>query len=126
MINSLHEFELAKAQIEHKEPIIVEFLSLQYTKLQMMEPYYNFFTKLCAVNKFEKLEMDTDSLWIQNLQYQRKQKEEAKSDEEQTVKEEQVLPLVILVNHVEIILHSFFPNDEVYINNQQIYNSNQL
>ena len=62
--NSLYEVELAKAQIEHKEPIIVGFLILQYAKLQMLELYYNFFTRFCDVNKFEELEMDTDSLYL--------------------------------------------------------------
>ena len=37
--NSLYEVELAKAQIEHKEPIIVGFFNLQYAKLRMLEPY---------------------------------------------------------------------------------------
>ena len=35
-------------------------------------------------------------------------------------------PLVPLVAHVIKILHSVFPNVEVYINNQQIYDSNRL
>ena len=64
MNNSLFEVELAKAQIEHKEPIIVGFFILQYAKLQMLELYYNFFTRFCNVNKFEELEMDTDSLYL--------------------------------------------------------------
>ena len=62
--NSLYEVELAKANIEHKEPIIVGFLILQYAKLRLLELYYNFFTKFCDVNKFEGLEMDTDSLYL--------------------------------------------------------------
>ena len=62
--NSLYEVELAKAQIEHKEPIIVEFFILQYAKLRMLELYYNFFTRFCDVNKFEELEMDTNSLYL--------------------------------------------------------------
>ena len=33
---------------------------------------------------------------------------------------------VRLVTHVNNILHSIFSNVEVYINNQQIYNSNEL
>ena len=44
MNNSLYEVELAKAEIEHKEPILVGFLILQYAKLRMLELYYNFFT----------------------------------------------------------------------------------
>ena len=62
--NSLYEVELAKAQIEHRQPIIVGFFILQYAKLRMLELYYNFFTSFCDVNKFEELEMDTDSLYL--------------------------------------------------------------
>ena len=58
--NSLYEVGLAKAQIEHKEPIIVGFFTLQYAKLRMLELYYNCFTRFCDVNKFEELELDTD------------------------------------------------------------------
>ena len=61
---SLYEVELAKAQIEHKEPIVVGFFILQYAKPRMLELYYNFFAKFCDVNKFEALEMDTDSLYL--------------------------------------------------------------
>ena len=62
--NSLYEVELAKAQIEHREPIIVSFFILQYAKLRKLELYYNFFTRFCDVNKFEELEVDTDSLYL--------------------------------------------------------------
>ena len=61
--NSLYEVELAKAQIEHKEPIIVVFFILQYAKLRILELHYIFFTRFCVVNKFEELEMDTDSVY---------------------------------------------------------------
>ena len=57
----MYEVELAKARIEHKEQIIVGFFFLQYAKLQMLELYYNFFTRFRDVNKFQELEMDTDS-----------------------------------------------------------------
>ena len=40
--------ELVKSTIQHREPIIV----------------VNFFDKFCDVNKFEELEMDTDSLYL--------------------------------------------------------------
>ena len=62
--NSLYEVELAKAQIEHKEPIIVAFFIPQYAKLRMLELYYNFFTRFCDVNKFQELEVDADSLYL--------------------------------------------------------------
>ena len=62
--NSLFEVELVKAQIEHKEPTIVWFFILQYATLRKLELYYNFCTRFCDVNKFEELEMDTDSLYL--------------------------------------------------------------
>ena len=62
--NSLFEVELAKAQIEHKESIIVGFFILEYAKPRMLELYCNFFTRFCDVNRFEELEMDTDSLYL--------------------------------------------------------------
>ena len=55
---------MAKAEIEHREPIIVGFFILQYAKFRMLELYYNFFERFCDVNKFEELEMDTDSLYL--------------------------------------------------------------
>ena len=60
----LYEVELLKSTIEHREPIIVGFFILQYAKLRMLELYYNFFHKYCDENKFEELEMDTDSLYL--------------------------------------------------------------
>ena len=62
--SSLYEVELAKALIEHKEPVIVGFSILQHAKMQMLELYYNFFTRFCDVNKFEELELDTDYLYL--------------------------------------------------------------
>ena len=37
---------------------------LQYAKLRMLELYYNFFKKFCDIDKYEELEMDTDSLFL--------------------------------------------------------------
>ena len=62
--DQLYEVEMAKAEIEHREPIIVGFFILQYAKLRMLEIYYNFFESFCDVNKFDELEMDTDSLHL--------------------------------------------------------------
>ena len=50
-------------------------------------------------------------------------KEEAKAEEEETAEEGAPVPLV---THIINILHPIFSNVEVYINNQQIYNSNGL
>ena len=60
----LYEVELTRAEIEHREPIIVGFFTLQYAKLRMLELCYNFFERFCGVNKCEELEMDTDSLYL--------------------------------------------------------------
>ena len=60
----MYEKELVNSTIEHCEPIIVGFFRLQYAKLKMLELYYNFFDNFCDVNKFEELEMDTDSLYL--------------------------------------------------------------
>ena len=49
-------------------------------------------------------------------------KEEAKAEEEETAEDDPVP----LVTHVSNIFQSIFTNVEVYINNQQIYNSNGL
>ena len=38
----LFEVELATADIEHRDPIIVGFFILQYAKLRMLELYYKF------------------------------------------------------------------------------------
>ena len=62
--DQLYEVELTKAEIEHREPIILGFFIHQYAKLRMLELYYNFFDRFCDVNKFEELEMDTDSLYL--------------------------------------------------------------
>ena len=59
-----YEVEFVKSEIEHREPIIVGFFILQYAKLRMLELYYNFFQKFCDTEKYEDLEMDTDSLYL--------------------------------------------------------------
>ena len=62
--DQLYEVEMVKSKIEHREPIIVGFFILQYAKLRMLELYYNFFKQYCDSDKFEELEMDTDSLYL--------------------------------------------------------------
>ena len=62
--DQLYEVELAKAEVEHSKPIIVGFFILQYSKLTMLELYYNFCERFCEVNKTEELEVDTDSLYL--------------------------------------------------------------
>ena len=55
-------------------------------------------------------------------QVKKEHKEEAKADEETTEEDAPVPP----ITHVNNILHPISSNVEVYINNQQIYNSNGL
>ena len=62
--HQLFEVECAKAEIEHRDSIIVGFFILQYANLRMLELYYNFFERFFDGNKFEEIEMDTDSLYL--------------------------------------------------------------
>ena len=64
IIDQLYEVELAKAEVEQKELIIVGFIILQYAKFRLLELYYKFFERFCDVDKFEELEIDTDSLYL--------------------------------------------------------------
>ena len=64
MKHQFYEIELAKAEVEHKDPDVVGFFILQYANLRMLDFYYNFFDKFCDISKFEELEMDTDSLYF--------------------------------------------------------------
>ena len=60
--DQLYEVKLVKPEIEHREPITVEFFTSQYAKLRKLELYYNFFKNFCDTGKYEGLEMNTDSL----------------------------------------------------------------
>ena len=62
--DQLYEVELAKAEIEHRESILVGFLIHQYAELRMLELYYIFFERFCDVNNFAEMEMDTDSSYL--------------------------------------------------------------
>ena len=58
-----------------------------------------------------------------STEVKKKEHEEEAKDEEGETSEEPPVPLVTLVNNK---LHSIFSNVEVYISNQQVYNSNGL
>ena len=64
IIDQRYEVELVKSKIEHWEPIIGGFFILQYAKLRMLQLYYSFLKKFCDTDKYEELEMDTDSLYL--------------------------------------------------------------
>ena len=62
--DQLNEVEHVKSEIEHREPIIVRFFTLNCANLRRLELYYNFFKKFCVADKYEELEKDTDSLYL--------------------------------------------------------------
>ena len=62
--DQLYEVELVKSEFELREPILVGFFILQYAKLRMLELYYKFLKTFCDTDKYEELEMDTDSLYL--------------------------------------------------------------
>ena len=68
----MYEVELVKSEFEHREPIIQGLFILQYAKLRMLELCYNFFKTFCDTDKYEELEMGTDSFYLalskQNLE----------------------------------------------------------
>ena len=44
--DQVYEVEMVDFEFEHEEPFLVGFFILQYSKLRMLELYYNFLTKL--------------------------------------------------------------------------------
>ena len=62
--NYLNEIQLAKAQIEQKEPIYVGFFIPRYAILRMLELQYIFCAKIGDVNKLEELETDTEYVYL--------------------------------------------------------------
>ena len=67
--DQLYEVELAKSEIEQKEPITTGFFILQYAKLGNLGRFYDFFDMYCDVTKFEELEVDTDSLYLESSEH---------------------------------------------------------
>ena len=60
----LYEVDVAKPGIDQKEPIFVSFFIPQYAEMRLLELSYIFFTKLCDTDKFEEIEMQTDSSYL--------------------------------------------------------------
>ena len=54
-----YEIERVMSKIEHKKPITVGFIILQYANLSMLQLHYNPFDRCCDVAKIGELEMDT-------------------------------------------------------------------
>ena len=62
--DQLYQVEIVKSEVEHREPIIVRFFILQSAKLRMLELFYKFPKKFCNTEKYEELETDTESLYL--------------------------------------------------------------
>ena len=62
--DQLYEVKTAKAEIGQREPIIFGFFIFQYAEIRILELSFNSFERFCDVTKFEKLEMDRDSLCL--------------------------------------------------------------
>ena len=60
--HQLYEVELAKTKIEYTQPVVVGSFILQNAKLRLLELDNNFFDKLCDIDNFEELEVDTGFL----------------------------------------------------------------
>jgi hypothetical protein len=57
------EIEMQKKKIKLDLPIQIGYFILQYAKLRMLQFYYDFLVKYVPRDKFQSLEMDTDSLY---------------------------------------------------------------
>ena len=62
--DQLCQVRLSESEFEHKEPIIVGCFFLQYARLRNVDLYYKLFTEFCDTDKYEEMEMDTDSLYL--------------------------------------------------------------
>ena len=53
---------MRKTRIENREHIIVGFFIFQFAKLTMLQLKYYRFSSFCDSNKYELIEIDTDTL----------------------------------------------------------------
>ena len=110
---SSHEQEIFPTTSLHENCIEFEFQKDRNYYVDLRQTYLALKLKLVKGRGYET---------YNTKEVKKEHKEEAKVEEEETANEEPVP----LVTHVNNILHSIFSNVEVYINNQQIYNSNGL
>ena len=61
--NQLYKIDFVKPEIEHGEPIMLDFF-LQYVKQRMLELIYSFFKNFCDTDQYEELELDTRSIYL--------------------------------------------------------------
>ena len=62
--DQIYVVDMSKTGIERREPIIVGFFVLLYAKITMLQVKYNFLSSVCDPNKYELIELDTDSLYM--------------------------------------------------------------
>ena len=110
---SSHEQEIYPTTSTDENCIEFEFQTDRNYYVDLRQTYLALQLKLVRCRSYE----------IYNTKEVKKEhKEKAKAEEEEAVEEE----AVPFVTHVNKTLPSIFSNVEVYINNQQIYNSNGL
>ena len=72
LADEIYELDMGKKRITMDVPVQIGFTILNYAKLRMLEFYYDCLCKYIPRNKFECVQMDTDSLYFglahQNLQ----------------------------------------------------------
>ena len=111
VVLSSHEQEVYPTTSVDKNCIEFEFQADRNFYVDLRQTYLALKLKLVRGGGYE----------IYNIKDVKKEhREEAKAEEEETAEEEAPVPLDA---HVKNILHSIFSNAEVYIINQQIYNS---
>ena len=59
--SSIYEVEMVKSEVNHTELKIVGFFILQYATLTKLQLFYNFFQLFCEFQKYELIEIGTDS-----------------------------------------------------------------
>ena len=59
--SSIYEVEMVEQEVNHKEPIVVGFFILQYAKRTLLQLFHNYFQLFCDSQKYDLIEMDTDS-----------------------------------------------------------------
>ena len=111
---SSHEQEIYPTTSRDEKYIKFEFQTDRNYYVDLRQTYLALKLKLVRGRVYET---------YNTKEVKKEHKEEAKAEEEGTAEEDAPVPLI---THVNNILHSIFSNVEVYINNQQMYNSNGL
>ena len=62
--DQIYGLKMSKNCIEHKETVLGGFFILQYVNLTLLQLKYNSFSSFCDPNKYELIEMDTNSLYM--------------------------------------------------------------